>query len=80
MGGTVVILALLTWLQKYYLLRLETKLALATSSRFFNHILRLPVAYFAQRFAGEIGSRVIDQRPGGARGVGQAGDHADRHA
>ncbi len=49
---------LLTWLQKYYLLRLETKLALQTASRFFNHILRLPVSYFAQRFAGEIGSRV----------------------
>ena len=54
--------AILTWLQRYYLLRLETKLALGTSSRFFNHILRLPAAYFGQRFAGEIGSRVADQR------------------
>jgi NHLM bacteriocin system ABC transporter peptidase/ATP-binding protein len=58
MAGTVVIQAVLTWLQRYYLLRLETKLALGTSSRFFNHILRLPAAYFGQRFAGEIGSRV----------------------
>ncbi len=58
MGFTVMIQAVLTWLQKYYLLRLETKLALATSSKFFNHILRLPSAYFGQRFAGEIGSRV----------------------
>lgn len=49
----------LTWLQEYYLLRLETKLALSTSSKFFNHILRLPSAYFGQRFAGEIGSRVL---------------------
>jgi NHLM bacteriocin system ABC transporter peptidase/ATP-binding protein len=55
---TAVAQMVLTWLQKYYLLRMETKLALQTSSRFFNHILRLPVSYFAQRFAGEIGSRV----------------------
>lgn len=58
MAATVVVQAVLTWLQQYYLLRLESKLALATSSRFFNHILRLPSAYFGQRYAGEIGSRV----------------------
>lgn len=58
MGITAVIRAILTWLQEYYLLRLETSLALKGSSTFFNHILRLPVSYFAQRFAGEIGSRV----------------------
>ena len=55
---TLLIHGVLTWLQKYYLLRLETKLALNDSSSFFNHILRLPSAYFGQRFAGEIGSRV----------------------
>lgn len=49
----------LTWLQETYLLRMETKLALSTSSKFFNHILRLPVSYFSQRYAGEIGSRVM---------------------
>ena len=58
MGATVVVQGILMWLQRYYLLRLEVKLALASSSRFFNHILRLPVAYFGQRYAGEIGSRV----------------------
>lgn len=59
MAGTAVIRMLLTWLQDYYLLRLETKLALKTSSHFFQHILRLPVSYFSQRFGGEIGSRVL---------------------
>lgn len=48
----------LTWLQENYLLRMESKLALVNASNFFNHILRLPVSYFSQRFAGEIGSRV----------------------
>ncbi len=58
MGITICLQAVLTWLQSYFLLRLETKLALQNSSHFFTHILRLPVGYFAQRFAGEIGSRV----------------------
>ena len=59
MAVTAVVRMVLTWLQQYYLLRLETKVAIRTASEFFNHILRLPVAYFSQRFAGEIGSRVL---------------------
>src|SRR5690606_29197149 len=59
MAAAVIVHGLLTWLQKYVLLRLETKLALVTSSRFFTHILQLPAAYFGQRFSGEIGSRVM---------------------
>jgi len=59
MAVTIVIQGVLNWLQKHYLLRLETKLALNTSSNFFTHMLRLPTAYFGQRFAGEIGSRVL---------------------
>ncbi|MCX7895011.1 MAG: NHLP family bacteriocin export ABC transporter peptidase/permease/ATPase subunit [Thermoanaerobaculum sp.] len=55
---TAVLRMALTYLQEYYLLRLETRIALSTSSAFFNHILRLPVSYFAQRYAGEIGSRL----------------------
>ncbi|MCI0576021.1 MAG: NHLP family bacteriocin export ABC transporter peptidase/permease/ATPase subunit [Chloroflexi bacterium] len=58
MGVTAVLRAALTWLQQYYLLRLETKLALSTSSKFFWHVLRLPVEFFNQRYAGEISSRV----------------------
>ena len=49
----------LTRYQEYYLLRLETKLSLGTSARFFRHILRLPVSFFGQRHSGEIGSRVL---------------------
>ncbi len=56
---TAFLRAALTWLQRYYLLRLETKLSLSMSSRFLWHVLRLPIQFFSQRFSGEIGSRVM---------------------
>lgn len=58
MGVTAVVRAGLTWLQQYYLLRMETKLALSSSSQFFWHILRLPIQFFHQRMSGEIATRV----------------------
>ena len=58
MGLTALLRAGLTWLQKYYLLRLETRQAISASARFFHHVFRLPVDYFYQRFGGEIVNRV----------------------
>ena len=58
MLGTALLVALLTWLQKYYLLKLEMRIALSTSARFFWHVLRLPVGFYHQRSAGDIGARV----------------------
>lgn len=58
MGVTAIFLAALTWLQQSYLLRLETKMALAASGRFLHHVLRLPVEFFAQRMTGDISNRV----------------------
>lgn len=55
---TALAMMALTWLQRYYLLRLDTKLSLVDSSRFFAHIQRLPISYFVPRYAGEIGSRI----------------------
>jgi len=56
---TAIIAGVLTYIQQKYLLRLEIKLAISMSSRFFWHVLRLPINFFQQRFAGEIGSRVL---------------------
>jgi NHLM bacteriocin system ABC transporter peptidase/ATP-binding protein len=58
MGAAAVIVFALTLLQQHYLLRLEGKFSLETSSKFFWHVLCLPVEFFTQRFAGEIGGRV----------------------
>ncbi len=58
MAVTAVLRGFLTWLQQHYLTRLQTRFALAWSAQFMWHVLRLPVGFFAQRFSGEIGSRV----------------------
>ena len=48
---------LLTQLQLRYLRRLRLKLSVGMSSRFLWHLLRLPVNFYTQRFAGEITNR-----------------------
>jgi NHLM bacteriocin system ABC transporter peptidase/ATP-binding protein len=48
----------LTWLQQVTLIRLSTKLSLSMSTRFVRHMLRLPVGFFLQRFAGHLVARV----------------------
>jgi NHLM bacteriocin system ABC transporter peptidase/ATP-binding protein len=58
MGGILIVNSVLVYLQQYYLLRLETKLALASSSKFLWHVFHLPIAFFTQRYSGEIGNRV----------------------
>lgn len=58
MAATSLALAVMTWIQQKYLLRMETKMALSASSRFLRHVLRLPVEFFTQRYAGDISSRV----------------------
>ena len=48
----------LTWLQQHCLARLEIKLALAATYRFFWHVVTLPMNFFSQRFAGDVAHRV----------------------
>jgi NHLM bacteriocin system ABC transporter peptidase/ATP-binding protein len=47
-----------TWLQQITLLRLSTKLAMSMSTRFMEHVLRLPMLFFTQRYAGHVVTRI----------------------
>jgi NHLM bacteriocin system ABC transporter peptidase/ATP-binding protein len=58
MGGTAVVRMALTWIQQYYLLRMETKLSISMSFKFLNHVMKLPSNFFFMRYAGDIASRV----------------------
>ncbi len=57
MALALVIQGCLTGLQNYFLNRLNGKLALKFSSSFVWHILRLPVAFYTQRYTAEIAYR-----------------------
>ncbi|HPG34604.1 MAG TPA: cysteine peptidase family C39 domain-containing protein [Lentimicrobium sp.] len=58
MGLVVILQAVLTGLQQHYLLKMETKIAVSNAGKFFWHIFRLPVEFFQQRSAGDIGNRL----------------------
>ncbi|HEX8017597.1 MAG TPA: NHLP family bacteriocin export ABC transporter peptidase/permease/ATPase subunit [Flavobacterium sp.] len=58
MAAILIINSVLVYLQQYFLLKLETKLALVTSSKFLWHVFHLPIAFFTQRYSGEVGNRV----------------------
>ncbi|WP_448265745.1 NHLP family bacteriocin export ABC transporter peptidase/permease/ATPase subunit [Nostoc sp. DSM 114159] len=55
---TTLLRAFLARLRLTYLRRLMVKLSVSTSGQFLWHILRLPIGFYDQRFAGEISSRV----------------------
>ncbi len=58
MVAIAIVQGLLTVSQLRYLRSLRIKLSVGMSSQFVWHVLRLPVSFYAQRFAGEISSRV----------------------
>lgn len=53
-----VVCGTMTWIQAVVLTRWQKKLTLADSASFFWHLLRLPMQFFNQRYAGEVASRV----------------------
>ncbi len=58
MGITIFLTGVLTTMRTFFLTRWQKKLTLADSSKFFWHVIRLPMQFFQQRYAGEIGTRV----------------------
>jgi NHLM bacteriocin system ABC transporter peptidase/ATP-binding protein len=55
---TAALRGLILGLRMRHLLRLETKLGLTLTSRFFWHVLHLPISFFTQRHAGDLAGRV----------------------
>ena len=55
---TLMLQGVLTLLQLRYLRKLKIKLSVTMSSQFIWHLLRLPISYYAQRYSGEISSRI----------------------
>ena len=49
---------MLVWLQRVFLARMEAKLAIAATTRFFWHVAALPMTFFGQRYAGDLAGRV----------------------
>jgi len=58
MALTAALRAALTIVRQSLLMRLQTKLAVVTTSRFLWRVLALPLEFFTQRHAGDIASRV----------------------
>jgi NHLM bacteriocin system ABC transporter peptidase/ATP-binding protein len=58
MGIIAIVEGILTFLQLKFLRRMQVKLSMGMSSQFIWHILRLPVSFYDQRYAGEISSRI----------------------
>lgn len=58
MGVTALLRGVMTWIQQYYLLKLDTKISLSSSGQFLWHLLRLPAEFFTQRQSGDINSRM----------------------
>lgn len=58
MAAVLLLQGALVWLRQRALARVEMRLSLGSSGKFFWHVLRLPMEFFAQRYTGEVGERV----------------------
>jgi len=58
MAAAALLIGAFTWLQQYYLMRLQTALAIGMAAKYFWHVLRLPMEFFTQRHSGDITQRI----------------------
>ncbi len=58
MSVTILINVILTYIQSNVLLKFNAKLSLSSGARFVDHMFRLPVQFFIQRFPGELVNRI----------------------
>ena len=78
MGLAALLTGALTWIQQVYLLRLETRMAVGSSSRFLWHVLRLPVGVLQPALRGRHQLPGGDQRPRGPAPLARPGDQRPR--
>ncbi len=45
-------------LQQHYIRKLQTKVLVTSTTEFLEHVLHLPIEFFAQRYAGDISNRI----------------------
>lgn len=57
-AGVAAFIALMTWIQGYFLNVLRTRLSIKYSTDFLGHILQLPIAFFSQRYGAEVINRM----------------------
>jgi NHLM bacteriocin system ABC transporter peptidase/ATP-binding protein len=68
---TALLRGILTWIREYCLLRMQRKIAVIGSGRFFWHVLRMPMEFFSQRYAGDITTRMTSNNTVAAAVAGQ---------
>ena len=56
-GFSILLEFFIEFMESIYLLKIRGKLAITSNAAFMWHVLRLPVEFFSQRFAGDIASR-----------------------
>ena len=58
MGGCLLVKETLFYFRSIILIRLKNKMSLINGYKFLNHMMRLPISFFDQRYAGDLVSRM----------------------